>query len=33
MAEKADWRKEKRKTGGSIKLINGVLYARIQLLG
>ncbi len=32
MAEKADWRKEKRKTGGSIKIINGVLYARIQYL-
>jgi hypothetical protein len=32
MKEKQDWRKEKRKTGGSIKIINGKIYARIQYL-
>jgi len=32
MIEKADWRKEKRKTGGSIKTINGIIYARVQYI-
>lgn len=27
-----DWRKEKRKTGGSIKVVNGRIFARIQYL-
>lgn len=31
MAEK-NWRKEKRQHGGSIKTINGILYARIQFV-
>jgi integrase len=30
--EKSDWRSEKRKTGGSIKTINGRIYARIQYM-
>jgi integrase len=32
MSEKDDWRKGKRKTGGSIKTVKGKLYARIQYL-
>jgi integrase len=30
--EEKDWRKDKRKTGGSIKTIKGKLYARIQYI-
>lgn len=29
---KTDWRKQKRNHGGSVKTINGILYARIQYL-
>lgn len=32
MEKEKTWRNEKRKTGGSIKIINGKIYARIQYL-
>jgi len=32
MTEKNEWRREKRKTGGSIKTIKGNLYARVQYI-
>jgi integrase len=32
MKEKQEWRKEKRKTGGSIRVIKGKIFARIQYL-